>query len=45
VEAHSHLLRTQAFPKLIQEEMDRLADEQMLKLKELARRDSLLSSD
>ena len=27
-------LRTQAFPKLIQEEMDRLADEQMLKLKE-----------
>ena len=34
VEAHSHPLRTQAFPKLIQEEMDRLADEQMLKLKE-----------
>ena len=34
-----------AFPKKIQLEMDRLADEQMLKLKELARRDSLLSSD
>ena len=34
-----------AFPKKIQEEFDRLADEQMLKLKELARRDSLLSSD
>jgi hypothetical protein len=34
VEAHSHPLCTQAFPKLIQEEMDRLADEQMLKLRE-----------
>ena len=34
VEANSHPLRTQAFPKKIQEEMDRLADEQMLKLKE-----------
>ena len=34
-----------AFPKKIQEEYDRLADEQMQKLKELARRDSLLSSD
>ena len=34
-----------AFPKKIQEEFDRLADEQMQKLKELARRDSLLSSD
>ena len=34
VVAHSHPLRTQAFPKKIQEEMDRLADEQMLKLKE-----------
>ena len=34
-----------AFPKKIQEEFDTLADEQMLKLKELARRDSLLSSD
>ena len=34
-----------AFPKKIQQEFDQLADEQMLKLKELARRDSLLSSD
>ena len=34
-----------AFPKKIQKEYDRLADEQMQKLKELARRDSLLSSD
>ena len=34
-----------AFPKKIQAEYDRLADEQMQKLKELARRDSLLSSD
>ena len=34
-----------AFPRKIQEEFDRLADEQMQKLKELARRDSLLSSD
>ena len=34
MEVHSHPLRTQAFPKKIQEEMDRLADEQMLKLKE-----------
>ena len=34
VVAHSHPLRTQAFPKKIQEEMDRLADEQMLKLRE-----------
>ena len=34
-----------AFPKKIQLEFDRLADEQMQKLKELARRDSLLSSD
>ena len=34
VEAHSHPLRTQAFPKKIQEEFDRLADEQMQKLKE-----------
>ena len=32
--AHSHPLRTQAFPKKIQEEYDRLADEQMQKLKE-----------
>ena len=34
-----------AFPKKIQEEFNLLTDEQMLKLKELARRDSLLSSD